>query len=155
MDLHLAHLEAQCLLNHELELVTVKNTRKNIHLNHNEDTRRGCIHSLPHEKILDSSKLIAFANKKKINVTQKLKFKFMNGGKHCRKRRKCWFPALSPFPTMFSKGFSYRSFKVVIVWSRVISLPHDKMKDFADDKINGTQNLKFGLGRLKKKKNKK
>ena len=23
-------------------------------------------------------------------------------GKHCRKRRKCWFPAFSPFPTMFS-----------------------------------------------------
>ena len=23
-------------------------------------------------------------------------------GKHCGKRRKCWWPAFSPFPTMFS-----------------------------------------------------
>ena len=23
-------------------------------------------------------------------------------GKHCGKRRKCWLPAFSPFPTMFS-----------------------------------------------------
>ena len=28
--------------------------------------------------------------------------------KHCGKRRKCWSPAFSPFPTMFSKGFSFR-----------------------------------------------
>ena len=26
---------------------------------------------------------------------------FGNGKKHCGKRRKCWFPAFSPFPTMF------------------------------------------------------
>ena len=26
------------------------------------------------------------------------------GGKHSEKRRKCWLPAFSPFPTMFSKG---------------------------------------------------
>ena len=25
-------------------------------------------------------------------------------GKYCGKRRKCWFSAFSPFPTMFSKG---------------------------------------------------
>ena len=25
------------------------------------------------------------------------------GRKHCWKRRKCWLPAFSPFPTMFSK----------------------------------------------------
>ena len=25
--------------------------------------------------------------------------------KHCGKRRKCWLPAFSSFPTMFSKGF--------------------------------------------------
>ena len=23
------------------------------------------------------------------------------GGKHCGKRRKCWLPTFSPFPTMF------------------------------------------------------
>ena len=29
-------------------------------------------------------------------------FKEGGFGKHCRKRRKCWKPAFSPFPTMFS-----------------------------------------------------
>ena len=33
---------------------------------------------------------------------------FGKGRKHCRKRRKCWLPAFSPFPTMFSKGFLYK-----------------------------------------------
>ena len=35
------------------------------------------------------------------------------GWRHCRKRRKCWIPAICPFPSMFSKGFF---FKVRIVW---------------------------------------
>ena len=29
------------------------------------------------------------------------------GKKHCGKRRKCWLPAFSPCPTMFSKGFFF------------------------------------------------
>ena len=33
------------------------------------------------------------------------------GRKHCGKRRKCWLPAFSPFPTMFSKGFFFRVLK--------------------------------------------
>ena len=32
------------------------------------------------------------------------------GRKHCGKRRECWFPAFSPFPTMFSKGLLVRIF---------------------------------------------
>ena len=32
---------------------------------------------------------------------------FGKGRKHYGKRRKCWLPAFSPFPIMFSKGFSY------------------------------------------------
>ena len=31
--------------------------------------------------------------------------------KHCGKSRKCWLPAFSPFPTMFSKGFFLRIVK--------------------------------------------
>ena len=31
--------------------------------------------------------------------------------KHCGKRRKCWLPAFSPFPTMFSKGDFLRVMK--------------------------------------------
>ena len=34
-----------------------------------------------------------------------------NDTKHFGKRRKCWLPAFSPFPTMFSKGFLYRFLK--------------------------------------------
>ena len=36
---------------------------------------------------------------------------FRKGWKHYGKRRKCWLPAFSPFPLMFSKGFSYRVVK--------------------------------------------
>ena len=60
--------------------------------------------SLPNNKILDCSKLKAFTDDK-INVTKKLKFWFGKDRKHCGKRRKCWLPAFSPFPTMFSKAF--------------------------------------------------
>ena len=31
------------------------------------------------------------------------------------KRRKCWFPAFSPFPTMFSKAYSFGSSTVLCV----------------------------------------
>ena len=39
-------------------------------------------------------------------MTQKLKFVLKKSRKYCGKRRKCWLPAFSPFPTMFSKVFS-------------------------------------------------
>ena len=56
------------------------------------------------DKILDRSELKAFADDK-IIVTKRLKFGMRKGGKHCGKRRKCWLPAFSPFPTMFSEGY--------------------------------------------------
>ena len=31
--------------------------------------------------------------------------------KHCWKRRKCWLPAFSPFPTKFSEGYFFRVVK--------------------------------------------
>ena len=50
----------------------------------------------------------------------KCKFKteilFGMGRKSCWKRRKCWLPAFSPFPAVFSKGFLLGSLNVVIVW---------------------------------------
>ena len=64
--------------------------------------------ALPNDKILDWSKLKAFADNK-INVNKKNKIWFMKGRKHCGKRRKCWLPAFSPFSTMFSKGFFSQS----------------------------------------------
>ena len=42
-------------------------------------------------------------------MTKKCKYKtyicFGKGRKHCGKKRKCWLPAFSPFPIMFSKGY--------------------------------------------------
>ena len=56
-------------------------------------------------KFLDWSKLKAFADAK-LNLAEKLKFVLGRvEKKHCGKRRKCWLPAFSPFPTMVSKGF--------------------------------------------------
>ena len=66
--------------------------------------------SLPNDEISDRLKFKAFADNK-INVTEKLKFVLGKGKKHFEKRRKCWLPAFSPFPTMFSKVFSFRVIK--------------------------------------------
>ena len=50
--------------------------------------------------------------------------------KYCGKRRKCWMPAFSPFPTLSSKGVFLNP------------LPNDnfldwtKLKALADDKLN-------------------
>ena len=38
----------------------------------------------------------------------KKKKSFGTSSKHCEKTRKCWLPALSFCPTMFSKGLLYR-----------------------------------------------
>ena len=61
-------------------------------------------------KYLVWSKLKAFADYK-MNLTEKIKTCFGKGRKHCGKRRKCWLPAFSPFPTMFSKAFLFRIVK--------------------------------------------
>ena len=50
------------------------------------------------------TKLKPFADDK-IIVTQKLKFVLGRVENVVGKRRKCWFPAFSPFSTMFSKAF--------------------------------------------------
>ena len=41
----------------------------------------------------------------------KIRTSFGKGRKRCGKRRKCWLPTFSPFPTMFSKGFFPRVVK--------------------------------------------
>ena len=42
---------------------------------------------------------------------RKIEICFGKGRKHCGKRRKCWLPAFSPFPTMFLKGFFFNVVK--------------------------------------------
>ena len=65
---------------------------------------------------LDWSKLRAVADDKS-NVAENLELVLVKGRKHCGKRRKYWSSAFSPFPTMFSKGFSIGgSLKVGIAW---------------------------------------
>ena len=65
---------------------------------------------LANGKILDWPKLKALAGDN-IDVIEKkltLIIYFGKGRKHCGERRKCWLPAFSPLPTMFSKGFFSR-----------------------------------------------
>ena len=56
------------------------------------------------DNILDWFKLKAFADDK-LHMNQILHFVFVRVENIAGKRRKCWLPAFSPFPTMFSKGF--------------------------------------------------
>ena len=44
-------------------------------------------------------------------VNHKLKFALGRVENIVQKIRKCWFPAFSPFPTMFSKAFFSRGVK--------------------------------------------
>ena len=46
-----------------------------------------------------------------IKVTENLKPGFGRVENIVGKKRKCWLPAFSPFPTMFSKGLLYRTVK--------------------------------------------
>ena len=62
----------------------------------------GVFNSSPNEKILDQSKLKAFAEDN-LKVIQMAKFLLVKVKKHCGERRKCRLPAFSSFPTMFSK----------------------------------------------------
>ena len=68
------------------------------------------INSLPNDKILDRSKLKAFAEDK-LNVVQKLNFFNGRVKSIVGKRRECWLPAFSPFPTMISKVLHIRVVK--------------------------------------------
>ena len=76
------------------------------------------------------TKLKAFADNK-LNVAKMMIFllnRVEKSRKHCGKKRKCWLPAFSPFPTMFSKAFfSLESSEVGIRWKRV------KIRDLGKD----------------------
>ena len=65
--------------------------------------RTSGFNSLPKDKILYWTKL-----KKKKNCRRQNKFGW-------GKRRECWFPAFSPFPTMFSKDFFLNVVKINFV----------------------------------------
>ena len=69
-----------------------------------------CLNSLLNDKNLDAFELKAFAEDK-INVTVKLKFGLRRVENIVGKVEKCWLPAFSPFPTMFSKDLCFRVVK--------------------------------------------
>ena len=66
--------------------------------------------TLPNDKKYDQFEFKEFEDNK-LNITKKLKFVLGKSRKQCRKRRKCWLPAFSPFPTMFSRGLFIRVVK--------------------------------------------
>ena len=49
--------------------------------------------------------------RRQFKLDSKIEICFGKGRKYCGKRRKCWLPAFSPFPTMFSKALFYRMVK--------------------------------------------
>ena len=60
--------------------------------------------------------------------------------KHCAKRRKCWLPAFSPFPTMFSNTlFPWGLLKVGIVWEKVKA---------CSNVLSNTEKIKVRLHRI-------
>ena len=54
---------------------------------------------------------------RQINCDSKIEMCVAMGRKHFGKRRKCWLPAFSPFPYMFSKGSFLR---VIKKWDCVV-----------------------------------
>ena len=83
---------------HRATVLTVEPTKIQVFL----------FNSLPNKKILDWSKLKAFADEG-IGVTENLIFGRTE--KHCGKRRKCWLPAFSHFHAMFTKGLFFKVVK--------------------------------------------
>ena len=73
------------------------------------------LNSLPNDKIVDWSKLKEFANDNS-NGVQIIIYVHNWEENTVGKEEKCWLPAFSSFPTMFSKASFLWSFKVVIVW---------------------------------------
>ena len=70
---------------------------------------------LPHDENLAQTKFKVFEDDK-LDVTQNI-ICLSYCRKHCGKGRKCWLPVISPFPTVFSKGFFFSGMlKTVIVW---------------------------------------
>ena len=65
--------------------------------------------SLPNDKILALNKFKTC--RRQNNSNSKVEICIGKSRKHFGKKRKCWLPAFSPFPTMFSKAFFSRGVK--------------------------------------------
>ena len=70
-----------------------------------ETSKLSYFNPIPDDKILDLPNFRAFADDN-VNVVQVMQS--MIGWKTLWEKEKCWFPAFSPFPTMFSKGYCFQ-----------------------------------------------
>ena len=77
---------------------------------HSELMNNNSINSLPNNKILDLTKLNAFAENK-INVTEKLKFVLRRVENIVGQGENAGYQHFLLFPTVFSKAFLYRVVK--------------------------------------------
>ena len=78
----------------------VENLYANIDYKYNTDFRLILI-CLPNNKSSDKPKFIIAFPGDEMNVSQ-IEIHFLKDKQKCGGRRKCWLPAFSPFPTMFS-----------------------------------------------------
>ena len=78
------------------------------------------LNSLANDKILDWSKLKAFADDK-INLNKKLKHVLQRVENIEGKGENAGQPAFSPFPAMFPKAFFSRGVKRTTIWNGPIS----------------------------------
>ena len=63
--------------------------------------------------------------RRQFQIWQKWQKVILMGRKRCGKRRNCSLWAISPLPTVFSKGLFPRASKGVIVWEWVNPFPHN------------------------------
>ena len=76
------------------------------------------LNPLPDDKILDLTKLKAFADDK-LNVTQNIKGVFHRIENIVGKEENAGYQHFLLFPQCFQRAFSSRASKVVIVWERI------------------------------------
>ena len=71
------------------------------------------LNSLPNDKILNVTKLKTLVDDK--FKVAKLKISLFDREENTGKRRKCWLPAFSPIPTVFSKDFFFETVENILV----------------------------------------
>ena len=75
---------------------------------------------LPSDKFLRLIQILSTCRGQN-NSDSKIEICVGKSRKHCGKRRKCWLPAFSPFPTMFSLAFfstEVKSWDCVVIGQR-------------------------------------
>ena len=108
---------------------------------------RKLFNPFPHNKILDQTKLKAFADDK-LNVTKMIISVIERSRKHCGKSRNCLYKQFLLFPQSFQKASFPEASKGVIVWEWVKKVLESS--NTVNDKtvINKQQNTNNHAGRI-------